>query len=108
MGDYIDPLKLIHPRHQLMAMIINMPDEALDEVEKTLSRIMDFYQDPKEKEVRGIQESRSAQTKTRKEHIAFYERMYSMKSSEFLEKWHNGTMEDSFETNHWAMLLDYE
>ncbi len=41
----------------------------------------------------------------RKEMIRGYEEQFGIASEEFLKRWENGTAPDTFETNHWARLL---
>ena len=83
-----------------MAMVMNMPEEALSEVAETLQRILDFHTQSKRIEEMGPRPT------NRKECIAYYEKMHGISSDEFLKRWKEDTIEDTFETNHWAMLLD--
>jgi hypothetical protein len=39
--------------------------------------------------------------------IRRYEAKYGISSEEFRKRWKAGTMEDSFDTNDWAILLGY-
>lgn len=39
--------------------------------------------------------------------IARYEQQFGMTSEEFLRQWKVGTAPDLWETNSWAMLLDW-
>jgi hypothetical protein len=41
----------------------------------------------------------------RAQKIAAFEAQFGMTSEEFLKRWREDTIEDSFETNYWANLL---
>lgn len=51
-------------------------------------------------------EDRAAAAKRREDWIQQYEQTYGMSSEEFLKLWADDAIEETFETNHWAMLLN--
>ncbi len=40
--------------------------------------------------------------------VRIYEQMYAMPSCTFYEKWLRGEMPDTYETNDWATLYEYQ